>query len=163
MSPSWDLIIIIGFVFVAVMGVMLGRSKVLNVLIGSYAGFAIANEVGQVVFEGIGRFAHSTDVSLFMVKVALFFLTIVVLVAKTELAGKGEDTGSSIITIVYGILASGFIATAVLSFLEEADRNGLLEASSLVSRVNDLRLVWVVAPIVFLIFAGFFRGRFSKN
>ncbi|MFA5584480.1 MAG: hypothetical protein WDA09_09715 [Bacteriovoracaceae bacterium] len=163
MSPSWDLLIIIGFVFVTAVGVMLGRSKVLSVLFGSYAGYVIASETGQLVFDIIEKTAHSVDISLFLVKIALFLLTIVILVAKTELSGRSEDTGSTLVTIVYGILASGFITTVTLSFLDEAERNKMLEASSLIAKVNDLKVLWIVAPIIFLIFAGFFRGRFSKN
>jgi len=159
MTLSWDLFIIAFFVFLTGMGAMLGRGRVLSILVGSYIGYVVATEVGALAFETANRFAHTGNISLLLVKAALLFGTIVVLNAKTELGGKGGDDSSIVVNVIYGILTAGFITTAVLSFLETSEKASLLANSNLLTRIDSMTLFWVVAPVVFLIFADFLKSK----
>jgi len=162
MTPSWDLFVIIFFVVIAALGVMLGRSKVLNVLVGSFVGYVVATELGTLAHNLITTYSKTANISLFIVKAVLFFATILVLNSKTELVGKGGDDGLSIVTSIYGVLAGGFIATALLSFLEAAEKTKILNNSSLLVQIDNLKIFWIIGPVVFMIFADMLRSRLTK-
>lgn len=162
MTPSWDLFIIIFFVIIAALGIMLGRSKVLNVLVGSFVGYVVATELGLLAHNLISTYSKTATVSLFIVKTVLFLATILVLNSKTELVGKGGDDGSSVVTSIYGVLAGGFIATALLSFLEATEKTKILNNSGLLAQIDNLKIFWIVGPVVFMIFADMLRNKLAK-
>src|SRR3990170_2881578 len=149
MTLSWDLVIIVAFCLMAGVGAVLGRGKALNILLGSFMGYVVSTELGILVFDYAKRFSHTENFSLFLVKVALFFAIIIVLNAKTELGGKGGDDSSMIINLIYGFLAAGFMATAILSFLEPGEKASLLASSDILALIDKLKLIWIVAPIGF--------------
>ncbi|MDO8507822.1 MAG: hypothetical protein Q7S53_04645 [bacterium] len=162
MTLSWDLFIIVGFAIMAGVGALLGRGKALNILLGSFMGYVVATELGSLVFGYAKSFSHTENFSLFLVKLALFAVIIIVLNAKTELGGKGGDDSSLIINLVYGFLAAGFMTTAILSFLEPGEKANLLASSGLLTKIDQLKLIWIVAPIGFLFIADFVKGKISK-
>ena len=143
-------------------GAVLGRGKALNILLGSFMGYVVSTELGILVFDYAKRFSHTENFSLFLVKVALFFAIIIVLNAKTELGGKGGDDSSMIINLIYGFLAAGFMATAILSFLEPGEKASLLASSDILALIDKLKLIWIVAPIGFLFVADFLKGKVSR-
>ncbi len=162
MTLSWDLFTIVFFAALGAVGALLGRGKALGILMGSFMGYVVATELGSLAFDEAKHFAHTQNFSLFLVKVALFFATIIILNAKTELSGKGGDDGSLVIGIIYGLLAAGFMATAILSFLDPGAKVDLLAKSVLITKIDQLKLVWIVAPIGFLFVADFVKGKVSK-
>ena len=143
-------------------GAVLGRGKALNILLGSFMGYVVSTELGILVFDYAKRFSHTENFSLFLVKVALFFAIIIVLNAKTELGGKGGDDSSMAINLIYGFLAAGFMATAILSFLEPGEKASLLASSDILALIDKLKLIWIVAPIGFLFVADFLKSKVSK-
>ncbi len=161
MSLSWDLFTVVFFAAMGVVGALLGRGKALGILMGSFMGYVVATELGSLAFEEAKRFSHTENFSLFLVKIALFFATVIILNAKTELSGKSNDS-SLVISIIFGLLAAGFMATAVLSFLDPTQKADLLAKSTLIAKVDQLKLVWIVAPIIFLFVADFVKGKVSK-
>jgi hypothetical protein len=163
MTLSWDLFIIVCFAVMAGMGAVLGRGKALNILLGSFMGYVVATELGILVFDQAKRFSHTESFSLFLVKLALFFAIIIVLNAKTELGGKGGDDSSLVVNLIYGFLAAGFMATAILSFLEPSEKASLLSSSNILAQIDNFKLIWIVAPIGFLFVADFLKGKVSKS
>lgn len=161
MTLSWDIFTIAFFIALGSAGAILGKGKSLGLLMGSFMGYVVATELGTIVFDFAKGYAHSESFSLFMVKAALFFLTIIILNAKTELSGKSDET-SPIISIVFGLLAAGFIGTALLSFMDPSEKASFLQNSQLIVKVDQLKLVWIVAPIGVLFFADFVKGRLSR-
>ena len=162
MALSWDLFVIVCFAVMAGVGAVLGRGKALNILLGSFMGYVVATELGALVFDQAKHFAHTENFSLFLVKIVLFFAAIIILNAKTELGGKGGDDSSMIINLIYGLLAAGFMATAILSFLDPAEKASLLASSNLLTKIDQLKLVWIVAPIGFLFIADLVKGKISS-
>ena len=162
MTLSWDLVVIVAFCLMAGVGAVLGRGKALNILLGSFMGYVVSTELGILVFDYAKRFSHTENFSLFLVKVALFFAIIIVLNAKTELGGKGGDDSSMAINLIYGFLAAGFMATAILSFLEPGEKASLLASSDILALIDKLKLIWIVAPIGFLFVADFLKSKVSK-
>ncbi len=162
MTLSWDLFTIVIFAVMAGVGAILGRGKALNILLGSFMGYVVATELGALAFNEAQRFAHTQNFSMFLVKIVLFFATIIILNAKTELGGKGRDDSSMVINLIYGFLAAGFMATAILSFLDPTEKASLLAGSGLLTKIDQLKLIWIVAPIGFLFVADFVKGKISN-
>jgi len=162
MTLSWDLFTVVAFAVMAGMGAVLGRGKALNILLGSFMGYVVSTELGTLVFGYAKGFSHTENFSLFIVKIALFFAIIIVLNAKTELGGKGGDDSSLMVNLIYGFLAAGFMATAILSFLEPSEKANLLANSNILAQIDNFKLIWIVAPIGFLFVADFLKSKVSK-
>lgn len=162
MTLSWDLLIIVFFAAMAGVGAILGRGKALNILLGSFMGYVVATEIGDLVYGYAKGFSHTENFSLFLVKLALFFAIIIVLNAKTELSGKSDDS-SLVISSIYGFLAAGFMTTAILSFMETSEKANILANSNLIAQIDNFKLVWIVGPIIFLFVADFVKGKVSKG
>jgi hypothetical protein len=157
MTLSWDLFIILSFVVMAVYGFLLGRGRVFNILVSSYVGYVIASELGDFAFDYLSRAAelsHSVNITLFGAKVFVFALVVFVLTLNAELHGIRDDSSASKVwTILYGILAAGLILSSAFDFMGAAERANLFAGSTLATRITDLRLVWLTAPILTVIAA----------
>jgi len=161
MNLSWDIFAIIFFGAMAGVAAVLGRSKALGILMGSFVGYVVATELGSIALGIVKQYSHSDNFSLFLIKVVLFFATIIILNAKTELSGKGDDS-SVVISVIFGILAAAFMSTAILSFMEPGEKATLLQSSALITKIDQLKLIWIVAPVAFLFVADFIKGKVSK-
>jgi len=166
MTLSWDLFIILSFVVMGVYGFLLGRGRVFNILINSYVGFVIALELGDFAFDYLSRAAelsHSVNITLFGAKVFVFALVIFVLTLNAELLGIRDDAQTSKVwTVLYGLLAAGLILSSVFALMGGAEQASLFTTSTLATRVTDLRLVWLTAPIAAVVVAQV-MGRFGKR
>lgn len=166
MTLSWDLFVILFFVIMAVYGFLLGRSRVFNILLSTYAGFAIADGVGEFVYDylqGITQISHSVTISLFGAKIFVFALVVFVLTLHSELVGIKEDLSSSKVwTVIYGILAAGLILSSVIALMSVGERVAFLDVSPLAGSVYRLQVAWLIAPILTIVIANI-AGRFSKK
>jgi hypothetical protein len=166
MTPTWDLFIILFFVIMTVYGFLLGRGRVFNILINSYVGYVVAYELGGFAFQYLSRIteiSHSFNVTMFGAKIFVFAFVIFILTLNSELAGMRDDgLTSGLFTIAYGILAAGLILSSVFLFMGDVERMSLFTNSVLASRVYDLRMVWLVGPIV-TVLLGNIIGKFGKK
>ena len=155
MTLSWDLFIILFFVVMAVYGFLLGRSRVFNILLNSYVGYVIAFELGDFAFDYLtqaAQISHSVNITLFGAKIFVFALVVFVLTLNSELLGIRDDGRTSKPWIVlYGILAAGLILSSIFGFMGNAEQANLFSHSVLAARVYDLRLAWLIAPILAVI------------
>ncbi|PIZ00130.1 hypothetical protein COY62_04260 [bacterium (Candidatus Howlettbacteria) CG_4_10_14_0_8_um_filter_40_9] len=163
MNLSWDFFIMMFFVVMTVYGLLLGKSRVFGILLNTYAGFVIAQEGGEIVFNYIKRAASingALSTSYFGAKLLTFTAVVFILTLKGELSGY-EDRGmhSTVMTAIYGFLSAGLILSSVFAFMGETEKQHIISVSSLASQVADYRLVWLVAPIGAVIVAGFLRGK----
>lgn len=166
MTLSWDLFIILFFVIMAVYGFLLGRGRVFNILINSYVGYVVAYELGGFAFDYLSKvtqLSHSVTVTLFGAKVFVFALVVFVLTLNGELLGVRDDAPvSKFWTVLYGVLAAGLILSSIFGFMGNAEQVNLFSNSQLATRVSDLRLAWLTAPIVAVIVANV-MARFGKK
>lgn len=166
MTLSWDLFIILSFVVMGVYGFLLGRGRVFNILINSYVGFLVAFELGDFAFDYLSRasqLSHSVNITLFGAKIFVFALVIFVLTLNSELIGIRDDAPTSKFwTVLYGLLAAGLILSSVFALMGGVEQANLYTSSSLAMRVTDLRLAWLIAPILAVIVAQV-MGRFGRR
>lgn len=161
--PSWDLFLGLFFVINLAYGLILQRDKVLLTLISIYVAIVITQHFSaplQQFFIGdktvFGGIWIKSSASPFIIKTALFILTIVVLTTKSGLGGGGVKRGSlsPLEVIVYSLFSSALIITTVLSFLPETDRNAFLEQSKLAKTIMSYQLWWLALPPISLIVTG---------
>lgn len=166
MTLSWDLFILLSFVVMGVYGFLLGRGRVFNILINTYVGYVIAFELGDVAFEYLSRasqLSHSVDITLFGAKIFVFALVIFVLTLNSELLGIRDDAPSSKVwTVLYGLLAAGLILSSVFAFMGTGEQITLFQTSQLATRITDLRIFWLIAPIAVVVVAQV-MARFGKR
>ena len=166
MTLSWDLFIALFFVVMAVYGFLLGRGRVFNILLNSYVGYVIAFELGGFAFNYLSRvsqLSHSVTVTLFGAKVFVFALVVFVLTLNSELIGIRDDGApSKFWTVLYGILAAGLILSSVFAFMGNVEQMSLFANSRLATQVYNLRLVWLVTPILAVIAANV-MSRFGRK
>jgi len=86
-----------------------------------------------------------------------------VLTLNAELLGIRDDAPTSKVwTVLYGLLAAGLILSSVFALMGSAEQASLFATSTLATRVTDLRLVWLTAPILAVVVAQV-MGRFGRK
>lgn len=166
MTLSWDLFIILSFVVMGVYGFLLGRGRVFNILINSYVGYVVAFELGDFAYSYLSRAAqlsHSVNITLFGAKVFVFALVVFVLTLNAELMGVRDDAYvSKVWTVLYGLLAAGLVLSSIFAFMGGAEQILLFSSSTLATKVTNLRLFWLTAPILAVIVANV-MSRFGRR
>jgi hypothetical protein len=100
---------------------------------------------------------------MFGAKVFVFAFVVFILTLNSELAGMRDDgLTSGFFTIAYGVLSAGLILSSIFFFMGDAERMNLFSNSVLASRVYDLRIVWLIGPIV-TVLLGNIMGKFGKK
>lgn len=167
--PTWDLLITLFFLVAMAFGFILGRGRIVIILIITYVAYAVAQELGTAaysLFAGPTTIAQNVWVqgsaSLFTIKCALFGLVIVLLSLKGELnalAGLARGLKSTILTGVYAFFNAGLIISCIIKFLPEETQTALFSISPLANQVASNREWWVLIPVVIMVIEGFFRGK----
>lgn len=161
MSFTWNLFTVTFFAVFTVYGLLLGRNRILGILINSYVGLVVAEVAGESVYNLLSNFkfiSNNLTTSLFGTKLLLMVLVIFLLTLKGE-HSRSEVSGmlSSFQTALYGFLTAGFIFSSAISFMGESARVTFFSSSNLASIVANYHIVWIVAPVLFMIGWGFFK------
>lgn len=153
MTLSWDIFILLAFVIMGVYGYLLGRSRVFGIMINSYVGFTVASYLGSYAYDYLSKvtdISHSFNLTMFGAKVFVFVAVLFVLILNKELSGTGDNSQSSMVTAIYGLLTAGLVLSSVFSFMADAERASLFSASSLAIQVYNYQILWLIAPIVMM-------------
>lgn len=167
--PTWDLFITLCFLIGMGYGLILGRSRIVVTLIASYIGFAVANEIGNALYQiltGSTLLNESiwiqSNISIFAVKTFLFAAIVVVLTMKGEFTAipGAFATGfkGTIITALYSFLTSGLVISSIIYFLPKITQDALLTQSSLAVTVLQYRNWWLFLPVLLMVVVGVFGG-----
>lgn len=163
MNLTWDFFITMFFVVMTVYGLLLGRSRVYNILINTFVGYVIAGEFGEIILNYIAKQSSVNNAfinSYFGAKTLTFVAVIFILTLKGELSGYDErGIQSTLMTAIYGFLSAGLILSSIFSFMGEGDRVSLLSTSSLASQVVHYRALWLVGPIGAVLFGSFLKDK----
>lgn len=161
MSFTWNLFILAFFAVFTVYGLLLGRNRILGILINIYPGLVVAEVAGETVHNFLSSFriiSNNLVTSLFGTKILLLVLVTFLLTIKSE-HSKSEVSGmlSSFQTALYGFLTAGLLLSSTFSFMGESEKVTLFSSSNLASIIANYHVVWIVAPILIMIGAGFIK------
>lgn len=153
MNISWDLFTLLFFATLAIYGMLIGRTKILGILVNAFVALAVTMIVGDYVYDLVSNFAiisNNLAASAFGVKTFLLVLITAVLTLKSEISGL--DTGSSLTTFetgVYGIFLAGLVLSSALSFMTNGQRLAL--DSNFANLVYSYQILFIAVPIVWFI------------
>ena len=167
--PTWDLFITLFFLIALAYGFILGRGRIVIILVITYVAFVVALETGSVVytfFAGPTAVTNNiwveSNVTLFIIRAAIFASIVVLVSIKGELGALtslARGLRSTLLTGVYAFFNAGLIISCIIKFLPEESQATLFSMSSLAAKVDSYRSWWLVIPVIVMIIEGFFRGK----
>jgi hypothetical protein len=158
-APSWDLVITLAFVIGVSYGFIIMRERILVLLMSLYVGTTLSNAlVGpiQKFFHGdtaiLNKIWVESQMSPFMIKTLVFAAAVVLISAKSGLAGK---RGMSLIELAAYSIASVCIGIgSILSFMDPEKAATITQSSKLATLIVNHQMLWLIAPLVVLLFIG---------
>ncbi|PIP67167.1 MAG: hypothetical protein CO042_04890 [Parcubacteria group bacterium CG_4_9_14_0_2_um_filter_41_8] len=156
--PTWDLFIILFFLLSAlVYGLILGRDRIILMLISIYIGLAVLRSspfLDQLIPKDYGpNNVFLFKISLFIgVFVVLFFFLSRSSVLKT--LAKNDAPGGWLEVIVFSLLQVGLLISITLSFISPEYYNQLSSFTRNWFLGPEAEFFWIVAPIVAMALLG---------
>jgi hypothetical protein len=153
MEPTWDLFIIITLSAFTVYGLLIGKRKILGILVNLYIALLVTMVAGELVYGWVSNFAiisNNLTASLFGTRVLMFAIITGLLIFKSETSGL--DTGSSLSKVqtgLYGFLGGALALASIFSFMTETQLVGLDSNFALI--IFGYFSVWVLAPVILMI------------
>jgi hypothetical protein len=154
LAPSWELFILLFFAVCIGYSLILGRAKISGIMLSTYVALAIANETGDLLYGQFINYSQGFSASIFTFKTVLFGLIILFFTLKNENIKIGEPSRGLIgmlISTVYGFLSAGLIITSIATFMSSVQKEAVLGSSSLAYHLISARVVWLLAPVIFII------------
>lgn len=159
MTLSWDLFVLLFISIVVVYSVLLGRNRIVGILVNTYIALTVTLVTGDMVynfFSSLSIISNRFSITEFAVKTIFLVALTGILSIKSEIAGL--DSGGTVSKLqagVYGFLASCFILSTVFSFMTTSQVIAL--DSNFVNIISSYYVVFVVAPIGFMVGTSFVK------
>jgi len=156
---SWDLFVLLFFAVVIIYSILLGRNKIVGLLVNFYISLAVVLAAGETIYgwvANLGFVSARLAVTPFSVSVITLFVLTTILSIKSEIAGL--DSGGTISKMqagIYGFLAAGLVLSTAFHFMSDASRIAL--DSNFVNIVAGYFVIWVIAPIILMIATSFIK------
>jgi len=156
LTPSWELFILLFFAVCIGYSLILGRAKITGIMLSTYVALAIANETGDLLYNQFinNNLGFFVSTSSFTFKMMLFVVIILFFTLKNENIKIGQSSKGLIgmaTSIVYGFLSAGLIITSIVTFMSPVQKEAVLNSSSLAHLLISARIMWLLAPVVFII------------
>lgn len=158
MAPSWDLFIMLFFVVCVGYSLLLGKAKITGIMLSTYVGLALSDETGNLLYNRFADSAFGGTASIFTFKLAVFVLVILFFTLKNEHIQIGEPSRGlmgTLMATVYGFFSAGLILTSIAAFMSDIQRAAIFKQSNLAAHMMQFRLLWLIAPIAFIILFSF--------
>jgi hypothetical protein len=166
--PTWDLIVIVGFIFFIVYSLILQKDKILASLVAVYVAIVVTQTLGDKVaafFMGnnfIGNFWIKANLDPFWVKIGLFLIIVIFFAIRSDLVvSMKKDTSDSILlNLLYSISYAALLVTSILILLPVPLQNSFILQSRLANFLYQHQSWWVILPVILIIIGGYLtRGK----
>ena len=148
-QPTWDLFIILFFVAIVFFyGIMLGRDRVVVILVSIYMALAVVSNVpviGQLRETVDDGFATHRILAFIGIFALLFFLLSRSAVMRSF---NSLGTGSLLQAMIFSFLHVGLLISVTLSFLPPEAIGGLANFTQGMFVSDFGRLFWITTPIL---------------
>jgi hypothetical protein len=147
------------FVAITVLyGFMMQREKIMAALLSCYMGMVVvglwADKI-QLFFEGKKTIANTwiaADASPATIKIVLFLVIVAVVTSKADI-GIGRDTLMAPVELLaYSVMTGILISSTIYSYLPANTQQTILTQTKLVHYISDYRTIWLLAPILLIVF-----------
>lgn len=159
MQITWDLFILLIFGVFVIYGALIGKNKILGILVNLYIALAVVIVAGDIIYDLASNFQLLTNnftITEFGAKTLALVIITGLLTIKSEVSGL--DTGGSIsqlMTALYGFLTAGLFLSAAFSFMSPSEL--LAVDSNFANIVYNWRAAWVTAPVAVMIISSFIK------
>lgn len=152
--PSWDLFIILFFVFSALIyGMSLGRQRIIVILISIYMSLAVVDYAPIVENflkdRGMGDFILFEVTSFLGAFLILFFL--LSRSALLKVFGGGNHDGVWWQVMLFSFLQIGLLISVVLTFLPASITSNLSPTIQQIFIDDNSKFLWIISPILAMI------------
>lgn len=179
---SWDLAVVVFFAILMSLGFIIGKNRLITVIIASYIAVIATEGIGRVFlrltgggpkFFGIAGIPFD-PILLSLGKIFLFALCAIIFMLRSGIdVSHNKDTGS-VVTIIYtgllGFSLSGLITSTILSYAAGSSlfTSGFLSASIAGPQLHKGTLavllilnqdLWYALPAFLIITIGFIKNR----
>lgn len=165
-QPSWDLFIVLFFLVVVLLyGVILGRDRMMTILISIYMALAVVNALPYVA--NIQASLGLSQVMAFrLISFAVVFALLFSLLSRSALGSALGASGRGPWWQVFllSVLQVGLLVSIVLSFLPPSAVQNLAPLTRRVFAQENARFIWIIAPILAMaVFRGSKKSRAPRE
>lgn len=162
MEITWDLFVLLAFAVTIIYGALLGRNRILGILVNTYIGIAVATVIGEPVYNmvsGVEFISRNLAASVFGAKMLVLVIVVAALSLRSEIADIGNAGFSRFQGSVYGFLTAGLILSSAVSFMSDSEKMNFFNESNFVNLVAGYHAIWIVAPVLVMVGATFLKGK----
>jgi hypothetical protein len=159
MQLTWDLFILLVFGVFVIYGALIGKNKILGILVNLYVALAVVLVAGEYIYDfasSLQLLTNNFTVTEFGAKTLSLVIITGLLTIKSEVSGL--DSGGSIsplMTAVYGFLTAGLFLSSAFNFMSPSEL--LAVDSNFANLVYNFRAAWVAAPVLLMVTGSFIK------
>ena len=156
LSASWDWIIVLAFVAVALIyGLSMGRNRLVIIILGTYFSFLLVNYFPWQFLDSIDLKQTPTStiqIFLFLAIILAFYFLIPHSALGSALKLRGRGRANWWQSLLLSFVQIGLILSIITGFLPENISSGISPFAKIIF-VGDLaRFLWLLLPIVAIMF-----------
>jgi len=158
-TPSWDLFIILFWLVASVIyAFAAGRGRILTILMSVYMSKLIVIQAPFLSTELGKKLPNATASVQHLVTFALLFIILFVFLGRYAFKTSADSRriSSMAFGIIFAFLQVGLLINIVLDFLPTVYKDGFAPLIQFLFIKNPAGFVWLVLPVLFLIFLGRF-------
>lgn len=169
-SPSWDLFILLFWVVASVLfAFSAGRGRMLTILVSTYmsqllvikAPFFATAVSDHLKIGTAASSATFAQLGAFVILFLVFFIFLNRYAFRTSVDGRQIYTLP--FALVFSILQVGLLINVIMSYLPDYIQNSLSPLIQFLFLHANAGFIWLLLPVVFLIFTGRFLADQSDN
>lgn len=159
MQITWDLFILLIFGVFLIYGALIGKNKILGILVNLYIALAVVLVAGDWIYDlasSLQLITNNITVTEFGAKTLSLVVIAGILTIKSEVSGLDSDGSiSQLMTALYGFLTAGLFLSMAFSFMSPSEL--LAVDSNFANIVYNFRAAWVAAPVALMVAGSFIR------
>jgi hypothetical protein len=167
-SPSWDLFILLFWIVASVLfAFSAGRGRMLTILVSTYMAQLLVIKapffsklVGERLHVAAGT-ASLSQLGAFVILFLVFFIFLNRYAFKTSVDGRQIYTLP--FALVFSILQVGLLINVIMSYIPDYIQNSLSPLIQFLFLSPNAGFIWLLLPVVFLIFTGRFLADNSDS
>lgn len=158
-SPSWDLFIFLFWIAASVIyAFAAGRGRIINILICVYMAKLLVYEAPFISHALTDRFNFSLVYLQQLVTFVILFLLLFLFMGRYvfRTSADSKHFGSIIFGLIFSVLQIGLLINIILNYLPQELTNNFSQLVRTLFLSQSATFVWLVVPLVYLIFLGKF-------
>jgi hypothetical protein len=145
-----DILIVIVFVVAIAYGYLIGRTRVMSLMIGGYVGLFIAQNVTPEGMKFLINSKVTNNDSSTMISLLLLIVVVLFFQFKSNMSvgdGSGRGVVQLALTGIYSFLTAGLLVDGVVRLLPLSQQESFSQSSTFISQVMSYHTLWLIGPL----------------